>query len=337
MGDSPPMIEVEHLTKEYGAFTAVRDVSFSVPRGEVVGFLGPNGAGKSTTLRILAGFLGATSGTLRVAGHDVATAPLEVRRKTGYMPESCPLYPEMRVREYLRYRAELKGIASKRRAPEVERVAGDARVADMLDVSIGHLSKGYRQRVGLADALLGSPPLLILDEPTAGLDPNQIREVRDLVKRLGESHTVFVSTHILSEVEHSCSRAIVIARGELVAEGSLAELRDRGRSTVVSLVVRGDGGRARQLAAAAPGVARATLEAKATVERPLEPGTVRLRVEFATADASRAGSEAVVRALVEARLGVREVTPEKATLEEIFAELTESPSEAALAPLEARA
>lgn len=324
MGDPAPMIEVEHLTKEYGAFTAVRDVSFSVPRGEVVGFLGPNGAGKSTTLRILAGFLGATSGTLRVAGHDVASEPLEVRRKTGYMPESCPLYPEMRVREYLRYRAELKGLSGKRRTSEVLRVASDARVADMLDVSIGHLSKGYRQRVGLADALLGSPPLLILDEPTAGLDPNQIREVRDLVKRLGESHTVFVSTHILSEVEHSCSRAIVIARGALVAEGTLDELRDRRRSSVVSIVVRGDGARARQLAAAAPGVARASLAARSSHEGPLEPGTARVRVEFASAEASRVGSEAIVRALVEARLGVREVTPEKATLEEIFAELTES-------------
>src|SRR5437773_1851990 len=212
------MIQVEHLVKDYGTVVAVNDVSFEVGRGEVVGFLGPNGAGKSTTLRIIAGFLGPTSGRVRIDGLDVLDDAIRARRGIGYMPEAAPLYPEMRVSEYLRFRAELKGVGRRDRTTAVGRAMDMAGVTEMSKTVIGHLSKGYRQRVGLADALVAKPPMLILDEPTAGLDPNQIREVRALVKELGKDHTIFLSTHILPEVEATCARAIVIDRGKLVAE-----------------------------------------------------------------------------------------------------------------------
>ena len=198
------MVSVQHLVKRYGARLAVDDLSFTVPKGEVVGFLGPNGAGKSTTLRILAGFLGATSGQVSVDGHDVKDDSFEARRLLGYMPEAVPLYLEMRVAEYLAFRAELKGVARGARRASVDAAMEKANVTDVANVLIGSLSKGYRQRVGLADALVAKPPLLILDEPTAGLDPNQIVEVRDVISALGKEHTVLLSTHILSEVEASC-------------------------------------------------------------------------------------------------------------------------------------
>ncbi|HVY48411.1 MAG TPA: ABC transporter ATP-binding protein, partial [Minicystis sp.] len=195
------MIEVQHLSKRYGPVRAVDDVSFSVEKGEIVGFLGPNGAGKTTTLRILAGFLGATSGTVRVAGHDVADEPEQARAAIGYMPELSPLYPELRVREYLRFRAELKRVPRPRRAAAVDRALELAAVADMADVVIGHLSKGYRQRVGLADALVASPPLLILDEPTSGMDPIQTRELRDHLVAAAKERAVLVSSHAVADLE----------------------------------------------------------------------------------------------------------------------------------------
>jgi ABC-2 type transport system ATP-binding protein len=310
------MIEAEHLTKSYGGFTAVRDLSFRVDRGEIVGFLGPNGAGKSTTLRILAGFLGATSGTVRIAGHDIGRDSAAARAKIGYMPETSPLYPEMRVAEYLRFRAELKLIPRARRKEAVSRALHDARVDDMADVMIGHLSKGYRQRVGLADALVASPPLLILDEPTAGLDPNQIREVRALIRRLGEEHTVLLSTHILSEVEATCGRAIVIANGRLVAEGSIERIRNMRRSAEMSLRVRGAAERALSLTRAVAGVREAT-EAAAEAA-----GESLLTVRFDSTADGPGVTEAIVSALVGDGLGVREVTPKAASLEQIFSELT---------------
>ena len=211
------VISVQHLVKRYGSKVAVDDLSFEVDKGEIVGFLGPNGAGKSTTLRIIAGFLGATSGTVRVAGHDIDKESFQAREKLGYMPEAVPLYPEMRVAEYLRFRAELKRVSSSQRQTAIWDAMGKANVRDVANVLIGHLSKGYRQRVGLADALVSQPPLLVLDEPTAGLDPNQIREVREVIRDLRKDHTVLLSTHILSEVEASCTRVVVIARGKLVA------------------------------------------------------------------------------------------------------------------------
>ena len=312
------MIEVESLTKDYGTVVAVRDVSFSVGRGEVVGFLGPNGAGKSTTLRILAGFLGATSGKVRVNGHDLAEASLLARASLGYMPEAAPLYPELRVREYLEFRARLKKVPRAKRASFVERAVERANLREVSDTTIGHLSKGFRQRVGLADALVSDPPLLILDEPTAGLDPNQVREVRALIKELASDHTVLLSTHILSEVEATCQRALVIDRGRLVAQGTLEEL-SRGRRSVALLVVARDAdGSASVLLGEQPGVAEVeTLAGVAPGD-----GYARLRVILAEGEAALSAGERLLRALVTAKVDVASLTPETATLEQVFAELT---------------
>jgi ABC-2 type transport system ATP-binding protein len=304
------MIEALHLSKSYGALRAVDDVSFRVERGEVVGFLGPNGAGKSTTLRILAGFLGPSSGRVRIAGHDIADEPLAARAALGYMPETSPLYPEMRVGEYLAFRAELKLVPRRARQEAVRRALVETRIDDVEDVMIGHLSKGYRQRVGLADALVASPPILILDEPTAGLDPNQIREVRALIRKLGEERAVLVSTHILPEVESTCTRALVIARGRLVAEGSIDEIRAMRRAGGVGVGIRGDAAAAAEAAGKVAGVARVTREAG------------RLSIAFqGDADAGQV-TEEIVRALVGAGVGVREVAPRTASLEQVFSELT---------------
>jgi ABC-2 type transport system ATP-binding protein len=310
------MIEASHLSKSYGPVKAVTDVSFRVDRGEVVGFVGPNGAGKSTTLRMLAGFLGPSSGTVRIAGHDLEAEPLLARAQLGYMPETSPLYPEMRVGEYLAFRAELKRVPWKERRAAVERALAEANVADVEDVVVGHLSKGYRQRVGLADALVSSPPILILDEPTAGLDPNQIREVRALIRRLGKDHTVLVSTHILSEVEATCTRALVIARGRLVAQGSIDEIRAMRRAAGARVTVRGEADAAVQAASRVAGVER--VEARAGSDPSLSALTVELK---RGADAGRTLEE-VVAALVAAGLGVREVAPRADSLEQVFAELT---------------
>jgi ABC-2 type transport system ATP-binding protein len=221
------MISVQGLTKSYGSTDAIRDLSFSVGRGEIVGFLGPNGAGKSTTMKILCGYLPADAGEVEIAGFNVFSQSLQARSRIGYLPENVPLYPEMRVGEYLSYRASLKGVRG-RRVPE--------KVQDALDLCglghvrrqiIGTLSKGYRQRVGLADALVNEPDILILDEPTIGLDPNQIREVRELIKGLAVRHTILLSSHILSEVEMTCSRVLIINKGSIVAAGTPAELRER--------------------------------------------------------------------------------------------------------------
>ena len=309
------MIKVAHLSKSYGSVRAVVDVSFSVARGEVVGFLGPNGAGKSTTLRILAGFLGPTSGSVSVGGHDIVDEPILARRLIGYMPETSPLYPEMRVGEYLAFRAELKRVARKDRRDAVRRALAEARIEDMEDVIIGHLSKGYRQRVGLADALVSSPPILILDEPTAGLDPNQIREVRELVRALGKDRAVLVSTHILSEVEATCARALVIARGKLVAEGSIDEIRAMRRGGGVRVSVRGEGEAAAAIARKVAGVKK--------VKRDGGGETIGLSIEIGKdADVGRV-TEEIVAALAGAGLGVREVAPRLASLEQVFSALTQ--------------
>ena len=323
------MIEVEHLTKTYGPVRAVRDLSFRVDKGEVVGFLGPNGAGKSTTLRILAGFLGASAGRVRIAGHDIAEAPMLARASIGYMPETAPLYPEMRVGEYLTFRAELKEVPRKVRKDAVARALADARIDDMEDVMIDHLSKGYRQRVGLADALVASPPLLILDEPTAGLDPNQIREVRTLIRRLGQNHTVLLSTHILSEVEATCTRALVIARGRLVAEGSIEAILAMRRSAGIRVRLRGAPARAEAAARKVAGVARVEVEASLGAAAPADTAAalITMIVEFDRGVDGPRATEALVRTLVEAGLGVREVAPRTASLEQIFSELTTNHAE----------
>jgi ABC-2 type transport system ATP-binding protein len=219
------MIVVQNLVKYYGEYPAVRNVSFEVPRGRVVGFLGPNGAGKSTTMRILAGYLTATGGRATIDGRDVFWDPIEARKRIGYMPENCPLYGEMRVTEYLKFRAGLKGLGSSDRRKRLDYVLERCWLTDVKRQLVGTLSKGYRQRVGLADALLADPPVLILDEPTAGLDPTQIRETRKLIRELGTQHTMLLSTHILHEVEMACDSVIIINQGTVIADGSLGDVR----------------------------------------------------------------------------------------------------------------
>jgi len=221
------MIKVKNLTKKFSGHKAVDDVSFEIARGEIIGFLGPNGAGKTTTMRMLTGFLHPTRGSVEIAGYDVFEHPLEARRHIGYMPESCPLYLDMRVDEYLTFRAQIKGVprrAIKERRNLVKEQCG---LIDTGRRIIGQLSKGYKQRVGLADSLLHDPDLLILDEPTAGLDPNQIREVRELIHRLAERHTLLLSTHILPEAEMACQRILIIDQGRIVASDSTESLQKR--------------------------------------------------------------------------------------------------------------
>jgi len=221
-----PIIEVDNLTKRYAGNTAIDGLTFSVGRGEIVGFLGPNGAGKSTTMRILSCFMPATSGTARVAGFDVFREPDEVRRRIGYMPENNPLHVDMRVREYLKFRARLKGLGIGRSRERVEVVMRQCGLTEVSRKIIGHLSKGFRQRVGLADALVHEPQLIILDEPTIGLDPHQIRSVRQLIKELGRHHTVLISTHILSEVEMTCNRVLILHQGKILAADTTQNLQN---------------------------------------------------------------------------------------------------------------
>ncbi|MEN9581181.1 MAG: hypothetical protein RJA70_4190 [Pseudomonadota bacterium] len=300
------MIEVVGLSKSYGAVRAVTDLSFQVGVGEVVGFLGPNGAGKSTTLRILAGFLGADSGSVRIAGFDVFEEPLSARAAIGYMPESCPLHSELRVHEYLRYRAALKRVPARARAAAVSRAMSLSGVSHRSHSLIGHLSKGYRQRTGLADALVADPRLLILDEPTAGLDPNQIREVRKLIRDLGQEHTVLLSTHILAEVEVACDRALVMSHGKLVGSGTVDELRRLAASELEMTLTQGG----------MDWPAALTQRLLSRVE--VSPGVFRVRVNLAERPV-----ESWVSELCAAGIGVREVRMAQG-LEEVFAALTES-------------
>ena len=225
--DRQPMIEVQNLTKFYGSQAAIQDLSFTVQRGEIVGFIGPNGAGKSTTMRILAGFLSATEGTVRVAGHDVSEESEEVRRRVGFMPENNPLHEDMRVREYLKFRARLKGLNRAESRDRVGDVMEQLSLTDVQHRMIGALSKGYRQRVGLADALVHEPELLILDEPTIGLDPHQIRTVRQHIKELGRDHTVLISSHILPEVEVTCTQLLIFHEGNILAADTPRGLEQR--------------------------------------------------------------------------------------------------------------
>ena len=322
------MVLVEHLVKRYGARLAVDDLSFEVAKGEVVGFLGPNGAGKSTTMRILAGFLGMTSGKVTVSGHDVTGDSYAARACIGYMPEAVPLYPEMRVAEYLTFRAELKGVARRERRASVDLSMEKANVVDVANVVIGALSKGYRQRVGLADALVAKPPLLVLDEPTAGLDPNQIVEVRDLIKALGREHTVLLSTHILSEVEASCTRVVVIDRGKLVAEGGVGDIRRMRRAPAIDVTVRG--------AETAVTAAMKKIEGIATVKRldavagENDVATYRCAWTKKLPDAYIAkATEELVAALVTGGHAVREVRAAGGSLEDVFRDLTRGANDAA--------
>jgi ABC-2 type transport system ATP-binding protein len=252
------MIEVENLRRTFAGITAVDGISFSVDRGQIIGFLGPNGAGKTTTLRILSCYMPASSGTARIAGFDVHQRSLEVRRRIGYLPENAPLYGEMRIDEYLRYRAAIKGVPRNRVAESLEKVLERVGVKDHRRRIIGQLSKGYRQRVGLADALIHDPSVLLLDEPTSGLDPNQVREMRDTIRALGAEKTVLLSSHILPEVEAVCTGAVVIHRGKIVAQGKLEDLK-RGMKGSAPLHVEGKGAETDEIRKAlseVPGVSR---------------------------------------------------------------------------------
>lgn len=311
------MIEVEQLTKRYGSRVAVREVSFKVKPGEIIGFLGPNGAGKSTTLRMLTGYLAPNGGTIRIGGIDAIAHPIEARQKIGYLPESVPLYREMRVDEFLRYRANLKGVGRREIAGRVDASLEMANITDVRRRIIGQLSKGYRSRVGIADALVADPPLLILDEPTAGLDPNQIRQVRDLIRSMAGKKTVLLSTHILPEVESTCERVLIIHRGMLVGEGTPGNLR-RGGESVQTLVVeaRGELDNVRSVLGAVSGVRRVS----DAVRMPDANDLIRLTLEADNAEVA----ERVFQAAAAVNMVLRELRREQTSLEDVFASLTTS-------------
>ncbi|HKY21005.1 MAG TPA: ABC transporter ATP-binding protein [Vicinamibacterales bacterium] len=316
------MIEVQHLTKRYGRVTAVDDLTFRVERGEILGFLGPNGAGKTTTMRILTGYMPATEGKAVVAGFDVFEQPIEAKRRTGYLPETPPLYPEMTVREYLQFvaRIKIKGISSSERRSRVEDSMRRTRVADMATRHCGKLSKGYRQRVGLAQAILHNPEVLILDEPTAGLDPKQIIETRQLIKELAGTHTIILSTHILPEVAQTCDRVVIINKGHVVAVDTPANLTARLRGSETMYVqVDAAGQDAATMLSALPGVV-------SVVAADMQGTVAGFEVSSETGRDIR---RELARAIVSQNWGLLELRPSRMSLEEIFLSLTteETPTE----------
>jgi ABC-2 type transport system ATP-binding protein len=320
------MIEVQNLTKRYGRKTAVDGVTFKVEKGEILGFLGPNGAGKTTTMRVLTCYLPPTEGSAKVAGYDVFEQPLEVKRRVGYCPETPPLYPDMDVAEYLHFCAKIKGVAPGSRAAKVDEAMGKTRVGDVRTTLIGKLSKGYRQRVGLAASILHNPDVLILDEPTAGLDPKQIIETRELIKKLGGDHTIVLSTHILPEVSMTCGRVLIINKGRVVAEDTPDALTHRvGGAGTLRLEVRGEGPALEEALRAVPGVV--SLRAQ-----PPQNGVTVLEAEAATGKDVRAELAAAV---VQKGYGLLGLAPVGMSLEEIFLHLTTTDTaESAPAPAE---
>lgn len=306
------MIEVKNLTKSYGPFLAVDNISFRVEAGEIVGFLGPNGAGKSTTLRILTCYHPATSGSARVAGFDVFTQSMDVRRRIGYLPEGNPLYPEMRVREYLSFRGKLRGLDRDERGQAIKRVADRCWLGDFIDRPIGQLSKGMKQRVGLADALLHDPDVVVLDEPTIGLDPNQIRETRKLIGDLAKRHTIILSSHILPEVEAVCQRMIIIAGGKIRASGSIHQIRDRikGASRLIA-EIRGPKQEVESSIQAISGVKH--------VEGKASDGWNRVRIDSGDGKDVR---EEIASLCAGKSWGLRELRLEVGSLEEFFTQIT---------------
>ncbi len=305
------LVEADGLTRYYGNFLAVDHVSFQVGRGEIVGLLGPNGAGKTTTIRMLTGFLPATQGTAAIAGCDIRHDLTDLHRHIGYMPENNPLYPEMRAREYLSFRAHLKGVPRKLRDHRIAECADLCSLGDVLGQVIGTLSKGYRQRVGLADAMLGRPDVLILDEPTIGLDPNQVRDVRRLIQNLSEEHTVLISTHILAEAEAICRRVLIIDRGRIVADDSPGALSDALHRGMVTAELKGDSDRI----AAALG----ELEGVESVRLLETDGWHRFRVASSGQEDLREG---IYRTAVENGWPLRELTRSRASLEDVFHRIT---------------
>jgi ABC-2 type transport system ATP-binding protein len=316
------MITVSELTKRYARHTAVDHVSFEVQKGQIVGFLGPNGAGKTTTMRMLTCFLPPTSGMATVAGFDVLEQPFEVKKRIGYLPETPPLYPEMRTAEYLSFVGSLKGLSGAELNKRVEYVLERCAIADMRDKLLGKLSKGYRQRVGLAQAIIHNPEVLILDEPTSGLDPKQINETRDLIKSLAGDHTIILSTHILPEVEQTCQYVLIINKGRLVAKDSVNNLQNRARGAE-SLLVEVAG--------------RSGDVDSASVQKRLEQISGVTRVVFKEKVQNRAAFEIeshkaefvrgdLARAIVESGWDLNELRPAAVSLEEIFLQLTGEPA-----------
>jgi ABC-2 type transport system ATP-binding protein len=315
------VIEVQHITKHYGRVMAVDDVSFRVERGEILGFLGPNGAGKTTTMRILTGYMPPTDGKATVAGYDVFTHPLEAKARTGYLPEMPPLYPDMTVREYLDFVAKIKGVPPKERRTRVISVMERTRVADMSARHCSKLSKGYRQRVGLAQALIHNPEVLILDEPTAGLDPKQIIETRDLIRSLAGDHTIVLSTHILPEVAQTCQRVVIINKGRVVAVDTPENLTARLKGAETMFVhVDAAGGDPIPALEAIPGVTRVVASDGRGPAGSYEVESTR------GTDVRRE----IARTIVSRGWGLLELRPMRMSLEEIFLQVTtdEKPEEA---------
>jgi ABC-2 type transport system ATP-binding protein len=318
------MIQVENLTKNYGSFRAVDSVSFNVRKGEVLGFLGPNGAGKSTTMKILTCFLAPSGGTAKVAGLDVFDQSLEVRRRIGYLPEDTPIYRDMTVLEYLDFAAEVQGMPRDRRQQRIREIGGRCGLGDVAGKLIGELSKGFRQRVGLAQAMVHDPDIVILDEPTSGLDPNQIVEIRDLIREVGREKTVILSTHILPEVQATCSRMIIIAKGKVVADGTPDELRARERSArhrVVIEVPKNGAGPMRELDAT--NLIRDRLSSMTGVSSceaaAAEPGALGFHVYASTSQDVR---KEIFNAAVANKWTLLELGRESASLEDVFRTLT---------------
>lgn len=308
------MIEVRGLTKRYGNHTAVSDLSFTIDKGVVYGFLGPNGAGKSTTMNMITGCLGTTEGTVLVDGHNIVDEPMKAKKLIGYLPELPPLYTDMTPAEYLRFVAKTKGISMKERAEEIQQVMEKTRITDVQDRLIRNLSKGYRQRVGIAQALLGNPEVIILDEPTVGLDPAQIIEIRELIRELGQEHTIVLSSHILSEVQAVCDRIMIISKGKLVASDTPENLtRLLAGTSVVKMEIRGD---AEKVAAILQGVGQIA-DQKLTEEDDV------CRVEI-TPEGDADLRETLFNAFAGAGVPILEMTTVKASLEDVFMELTQS-------------
>jgi ABC-2 type transport system ATP-binding protein len=312
------MIIVKDLTKRYARAVAVDQISFTVDKGQIVGFLGPNGAGKTTTMRILTCFLSPSSGSASVAGFDVLEQPLEVKRRIGYLPENPPLYPEMETSEYLRFVGRLKGIPNAELEQRIDYVCQRCFVADVKDKLLGKLSKGYRQRVGLAQAIIHNPDVLILDEPTAGLDPKQINETRDLIKSLAGDHTIILSTHILPEVEQICEQVIIINKGKVVATDSVRNLQARTRgdeSLLLEIAGQADAAVVQEKLAAIPGVSRVQAHDSKGVGMVFEVQSQ--KGELVRGD--------LARTVVAAGWDLNELRPAAKSLEEVFLQLTGTP------------
>ena len=306
------MIEVSHVSRNFGDFRAVNDVSFSIPTGQIVGLLGPNGAGKTTTMRMITGFLAPSSGKITIDGIDVNEKPVEAKKKIGYMPESAPLYGEMIVEDYLVYIAKMYGQNPEEKVPAL---CAECGLKEVMSKNISELSRGNRQRVALAHALMNDPEILILDEPTSGLDPNQVEDVRAIIREIGKTRTVIVSTHILSEVETICSRAIIISGGKLVADSSIEELKNSiGTSSTVYVSVGGDGAKAAELAKSVTGVS-------AVSPNSLEDGLTQL-VLSVNGDAEI--RPALIKKLVEGGFDIYEAALSQNSLENVFHTLTEA-------------